>query len=68
MSKGKLLSILFVATCLVISTILGYYNYTIISFSIVYPISAVCISCIAGLIKNKINLYKGGRHGEEENN
>ena len=68
LSKGKLLSILFVVTFLVTSTILGYYNYTIISFSIVYPISAVCISCIAGLIKNIINLNKGGHHGEEENN
>ncbi len=65
-NKAKFVSISISIVCILIINILTFYHYNIIAFSIAYPLSAVAISCIAGVIKNKSINCKGGSNEKQE--
>lgn len=64
--KAKYVSISITTVCVLIINILTFYHYNIIAFSIAYPLLAVAISCIAGVIKNKSINCKGGSNEKQE--
>ena len=61
--KLRIKSLCLVVGISIVTFVLLYFKFSILGFSLVYGITAVLVSCLLGMIKNK--LKKGGTQDEE---